>query len=58
MLVFDGVFGNGIMRGVWSEDGDGAARGKSINGSLVGVGVGGGVVWEGGERDVDVVISF
>jgi hypothetical protein len=39
-FALDGVQGDGEMRGVWSEDGDGTARLQGVNCCLVGVGVG------------------
>ena len=49
VFVFDGVFGDGVVRCVGGEDCDGAAWRQGVDGGFVGVWVGSGVVGEGGE---------
>lgn len=56
--ALDGVKRNRVMRGVWGEDGDGAAGGERVDGGLVGFGIRGGVGGIRGEGGVEAIVDI
>lgn len=55
--ALDGVQGDGVVRRIRCEDGDGCALGQGINGGLVGFWIGRIVVGEGLEGHVEPVVG-